>query len=109
MYKQVKDRADKASEGVLNRDDKVNPGGGGCLWEPGTDPSTAVCTPRNGGHEMTPTSTNAYGQFDPKPKKASANSPDKPAPMAGASGHDHAAMVKGTTMKRDMQRKVVIW
>jgi hypothetical protein len=100
--------ADKASEGVLNRDDKVNPGGGGCLWEPGADPSTAVCTPRNGGHDMVSTSTNAYGQFDLKPNQANPKAPTNLAAM-GTPGHDHAAMMKGTKLKRGMEKKVVVW
>jgi hypothetical protein len=101
--------ADAVSEGILNRDDKVNPGGGGCLWEPGTDPSTAACTPRNGGHDMIPTSTNAYGQFDLKPKQASGNKPKEMSSMAGTPSHDHAVMMKGMKWKRGMKSKLVFW
>jgi hypothetical protein len=56
-------------ETTVNRDDALNPGGGGCRWEPGTDPSTAICTPMNGGHEMIPSGTNAYGQYNLNPPK----------------------------------------
>jgi hypothetical protein len=48
----------------------MNPGGGGCRWESGADPSTAKCVPLNGGHDMIPSGTNAYGQFNLKPPKA---------------------------------------
>jgi hypothetical protein len=75
-YKAVKGMGDFASESVVTRDDKLNPGGGGCIWEPGKDESTAVCTPINGGHEMVNTPTNARGQFDYKSPKAA---PAKPA------------------------------
>jgi hypothetical protein len=97
-YKTMKGMADTLHESVVNTDDARNPGGGGCRWEPGSDPSTAVCTPRNGGHDFIPTATNAYGQFDlKKPKEANnvAAKPQSPPP------HDHAAMaVKGSKMKR---------
>jgi hypothetical protein len=51
-YKSLKDMGDYISESVVKSDDKLNPGGGGCIWEPGQAESTAVCTPINGGHEM---------------------------------------------------------
>jgi hypothetical protein len=56
-------------ESTVNKDDALNPGGGGCRWEAGADPSTAICTPTNGGHDMIPSTTNAYGQFNLKPPK----------------------------------------
>jgi hypothetical protein len=56
-------------ETIITIDDTTNPGGGGCRWEPGADPSTATCTPLNAGHEMIPTGTNAYGQFNLNPEK----------------------------------------
>jgi hypothetical protein len=83
--------ADTIHETVVNTDDARNPGGGGCRWESGSDPSTAVCTPQNGGHEFIPTATNAYGQYDLK----------KPANVKPPQPHDHAAMIaKGSKMKR---------
>jgi len=84
-YKRMKGFGDYASESVVMRDDKLNPGGGGCIWEPGQAESTAVCTPINGGHEMLKTSTNGRGQFDYKmpspaaPPKAAAVPPKAPA------------------------------
>jgi hypothetical protein len=65
-YKVIKGFGDFTSESVVTRDDKLNPGGGGCIWEPGQAESTAVCTPINGGHSMIPSATNARGQFDYK-------------------------------------------
>jgi hypothetical protein len=50
----------------VKNDDKLNPGGGGCIWEPGQAESTAVCTPINGGHDMIKSPTNGRGQFDYK-------------------------------------------
>lgn len=68
-YKMVKGMGDYTSESVVKSDDKLNPGGGGCIWEPGQAESTAVCTPINGGHGMIPSLTNGRGQFDYKGKK----------------------------------------
>jgi hypothetical protein len=65
-YKMIKGIGDYTSESVVHRDDQLNPGGGGCIWEPGQSESTAVCTPINGGHAMIPSATNARGQFDYK-------------------------------------------
>jgi hypothetical protein len=96
-YKALKGMADALHEGVVNTDDARNPGGGGCRWEPGSDPSTAVCTPRNGGHDFIPTATNAYGQFDLKKPKQANNATKALQPQP----HDHAAMVEKTSkMKR---------
>jgi hypothetical protein len=86
--------ADALHEAVVNTDDARNPGGGGCRWEPGSDPSTAVCTPQNGGHGFVPTATNAYGQFDLK-KSGQGNS----VPKAQPQGHTDAS-AKGSKMKR---------
>ena len=88
----MKGMADAIHEGVVNRDDAQNPGGGGCHWEPGADPSTAVCKPRNGGHDFIPTATNAYGQYDLKPKQGEKNKPKEVKPV-----------------KRGMVRKSVVW
>jgi hypothetical protein len=96
-YKTMKGMADTLHESVVNADDARNPGGGGCRWEPGSDPSTAVCTPRNGGHDFISTATNAYGQFDLKKPKQVNSAPNAQPPKS----HDHAAMVvKGPTIKR---------
>ncbi|KAF2665381.1 hypothetical protein BT63DRAFT_63268 [Microthyrium microscopicum] len=65
-YKAIKNLGDFVSESVVTNDDKLNPGGGGCIWEPGQAESTAVCTPINGGHDMVKSPTNARGQFDVK-------------------------------------------
>jgi hypothetical protein len=73
VYKALKKAGDSVHEGVVNRDDAMNPGGGGCRWEPGADPSTAKCTPLNGGHTMVNSGTNGYGQFDLKPLKPDFN------------------------------------
>jgi hypothetical protein len=71
-YKVIKGLGDFTSESVVHRDDQLNPGGGGCIWESGQPESTKVCTPINGGHDMISSSTNARGQFDyNKPKQAS--------------------------------------
>jgi hypothetical protein len=73
QYKRMKNMGDFASESVVSRDDKLNPGGGGCIWEPGQPESSAVCTPINGGHDMISSATNSRGQFDFKgPKQAAA-------------------------------------
>jgi hypothetical protein len=71
-YQKVKGFGDYTSEFVVHRDDQLNPGGGGCIWEVGQPESSAVCTPVNGGHEMIKSGTNARGQFDYKPKAAPA-------------------------------------
>lgn len=71
-YKRLKAMSDAASEGVIMRDRKVNPGGGGCIWEPGQPESSAICTPINGGHDFVPTNTNARGQYDYKSKNKAA-------------------------------------
>jgi hypothetical protein len=65
----TKGMGDFVSEGIVHRDDQLNPGGGGCIWEVGQPESSAVCTPINGGHNMTPSTTNARGQFDYKAPK----------------------------------------
>ncbi len=68
-YKRVKGMGDYVHESVVKSDDKLNPGGGGCIWEPGQPESSAICTPLNGGHDMIPSNTNARGQYDYKPPK----------------------------------------
>jgi len=68
-YLAVKNMGDAVSESVVKSDSKLNPGGGGCIWEPGQDPSKGVCTPINGGHDMVKSGTNSRGQFDYKGAK----------------------------------------
>jgi len=80
-YLQVKNMGDYVSESVVKSDDKLNPGGGGCIWEPGQPKESGICTPINGGHDMIPSLTNARGQFDPKGPKAAAAAPASAKPM----------------------------
>ena len=57
-YKKMKGYADSVYEGIVHREDGLNPGGGGCRWEPGASPNNAICTPSNGGHETLSTNSN---------------------------------------------------
>jgi hypothetical protein len=53
-YRKEKDRLDKFFETAVGMSNYYVPGGGGCIWEQGADPKTAVCTPRNAGGAMNP-------------------------------------------------------
>jgi hypothetical protein len=57
-YKRMKDSATSQFEAVVHRDDGLNPGGGGCHWEPGQSEDQAHCVQGNDGHENKATDTN---------------------------------------------------
>jgi hypothetical protein len=46
-YKTAKAKSDKTWESAVHADVSKHPGGGGCIWEVGSDPKKAECTPTN--------------------------------------------------------------